>query len=62
MIDVDYSFSCPHCGEELTLRLDASGGRKQKFIQDCEICCRPIQIEVHFAEGDVEFFSAESAD
>ena len=58
MIEEDYPFSCPSCGEEQNVRLDPSGGRKQKFIQDCEVCCRPIQIEVHFKGGEVDYFSA----
>ena len=59
MIEEDYSFSCPHCGEELSARLDRSGGRKQQFIQDCEVCCRPIQIQVEFDGEDVASFSAD---
>ena len=63
MIEHDYFFGCPYCGEELSARLDASGGSKQKFIQDCEVCCRPIQIEVQFGdEGEVEFFTAQGED
>lgn len=59
MIEQDYSFSCPYCGVELSVKLDASGGRKQKFIQDCEVCCKPIQIEVGFEGGEVVSFSAD---
>ena len=62
MIEQDYSFSCPHCGVELNVRLDASGGKMQQFVQDCEICCRPIQFEVRFAGEDVTHFSAEASE
>ena len=58
MIEQDYPFSCPHCGEELAVRLDRTGGRAQQFVQDCEVCCRPIQIEVRFEGEDVAHFSA----
>lgn len=60
MVEEDISFSCPSCGEDQNARLDPSGGRKQKFIQDCEVCCRPIEIEVHFRGDEVEYFSAVS--
>ena len=59
MIESDYSFSCPHCGVELSVRLDPSGGRQQRFIQDCEVCCKPIQIAVKFDGEEVTDFSAE---
>jgi hypothetical protein len=60
LIEQDYPFSCPHCGVELSARLDPSGGLRQQFIQDCEICCRPIQIFVRFQDGNVEEFSVEA--
>lgn len=62
MIEDDYLFSCPYCGEELTVRLDISAGRKQSFIQDCEVCCKPIQIELEMRGEEVLSFSAGPAD
>ncbi|MSR77107.1 MAG: CPXCG motif-containing cysteine-rich protein [Candidatus Omnitrophica bacterium] len=58
-MEEDYPFPCPHCGVDLSTRLDKSGGSKQKFVQDCEVCCRPIQIEVWFKGDEVIYFSAE---
>lgn len=60
MIEEDYSFSCPHCGVDLSVRLDTTGGAKQQFFQDCEVCCRPIRIEVCFEGKEVASFSAEA--
>ena len=62
MIEQDYSFSCPYCGEELSVRLDWTGGKEQSFIQDCEVCCKPIQIAVRFEGDEVTQFSAETGD
>ena len=59
MIEEDYSFSCPYCGVGLSTRLDKSGGSKQRFVQDCEVCCRPIQIEVGFKGDEIIHFSAD---
>ncbi|MFP3853494.1 MAG: CPXCG motif-containing cysteine-rich protein [Anaerolineales bacterium] len=44
--------SCPHCGELNDLELDRSGGDRQEFIEDCWVCCRPIQYSVTFATGE----------
>lgn len=62
MIEEDYPFSCPHCGVDLSVRIDASGGAKQEFIQDCEVCCRPIQIQVRLSGDEVIEFSADAGE
>lgn len=33
--------SCPYCGETFETSVDASGG-SQEYIEDCQVCCRPI--------------------
>ncbi len=40
------SLDCPHCGELLWVAVDAGGGRRQHLITDCEVCCRPIELEL----------------
>ena len=62
MIEEDYEFSCPYCGVTLSVRLESCAGSKQRFIQDCEVCCRPIQIEVRFEGKEITHFSAEAGD
>jgi hypothetical protein len=37
--------ACPYCGEVITLLLDASAG-PQRYIEDCQVCCRPITVEL----------------
>ena len=34
---------CPFCDEGMTLLLDLSAGG-QSYIEDCQICCQPMQI------------------
>lgn len=42
---------CPYCGENIELSVDCSV-EKQSYIEDCQICCRPIEIVVAIdAEG-----------
>jgi hypothetical protein len=45
---------CPYCGEPLTFDVDESGGRRQSYVEDCVVCCRPIEIHVVVAGDDVE--------
>ena len=38
-------FQCPHCWEEISMLMDVSVSN-QTYIEDCEVCCNPIQIHV----------------
>lgn len=33
--------SCPYCGETVTVLVDTSVD-EQEYIEDCQVCCRPI--------------------
>jgi hypothetical protein len=37
---------CPYCGETITIPVDESGGPRQRYIEDCSVCCRPSEISV----------------
>lgn len=36
---------CPYCGESIGLQIDSSGG-EQAYIEDCSVCCRPIEVRL----------------
>ncbi|MGE4233001.1 MAG: CPXCG motif-containing cysteine-rich protein [Bacteriovoracia bacterium] len=36
---------CPFCGEMITIVVDTSVNQ-QSYIEDCSVCCRPIQIGI----------------
>ncbi len=36
---------CPYCGEPFTTAVDCSAG-SQQYVEDCQICCRPIEFMV----------------
>jgi len=36
---------CPYCGESIEIVIDDSLG-DQRYIEDCQVCCRPISIAV----------------
>jgi transcription elongation factor Elf1 len=48
---VEHNFTCPYCGEEISMVLDVSV-RRQTYIEDCEVCCKPIEIS-YTVEDDV---------
>ncbi len=39
------SIGCPYCGEVITILVDGSV-EKQQYIEDCQVCCRPMDIRV----------------
>ena len=45
---------CPYCGEPLELAVDEFGGRRQAYVEDCVVCCRPIEVRVTLGDDDVE--------
>ncbi|MBW2939896.1 CPXCG motif-containing cysteine-rich protein [Zhongshania aquimaris] len=42
---------CPYCGEAIELLVDGSAGDDQ-YIEDCEVCCRPMSIVLSFDEEE----------
>ena len=43
---------CPFCGEGITILVDPSVAR-QTYIEDCSVCCRPIEFSVLCEDGAV---------
>jgi hypothetical protein len=39
------SIDCPYCGEPIELIVDDSVGNQQ-YVEDCFVCCRPINVSV----------------
>lgn len=43
------NISCPYCGEVFETTADCSAG-DQEYIEDCQVCCRPILIALHVSD------------
>lgn len=44
---------CPYCGEALDVLIDHQEAGQQ-YIEDCQVCCRPITFKLALDEmGDV---------
>lgn len=45
--------TCPYCGEPLVIVLDLTAG-DQQYIEDCQVCCRPMEIGLTVGpDGDI---------
>lgn len=42
---------CPYCGELIEMQVDSSAG-DQGYIEDCSVCCRPIEVRLRNEGGD----------
>jgi len=58
-VELEHFFQCPHCWESISMILDKSVAH-QTYIEDCEVCCNPIEITPTFNAGELEGFYAES--
>jgi len=55
MVDTEATVLCPYCGELNAIALDPAGGRRQEYVEDCQICCRPWRVRVtYFPDGAAE--------
>ena len=50
-------FQCPYCWQNISVLLDPSVA-EQTFIEDCEVCCNPIEFFIQVSETEVMDFQA----
>ena len=46
---IETRVQCPYCWEYFSLLIDGSV-ESQEYIEDCEVCCRPIDFTVEVDE------------
>ena len=55
----EQSVSCPYCGETIFVLIDDSLPQ-QNYIEDCQVCCRPIVFDVTIDSGGDVLVSVRS--
>ena len=45
----EVTVSCPYCGEQINVLIDCTYNG-QEYIEDCQVCCRPITFFVQYDE------------
>ncbi|MBD3631227.1 MULTISPECIES: CPXCG motif-containing cysteine-rich protein [Cyclobacterium] len=56
-MEIEHYFQCPYCLAEISMLLDPSV-TEQEYIEDCEICCNPIQVAYGIENGELHWFNA----
>ena len=46
------SIQCPYCGESIDVVIDDSVDQ-QRYVEDCQVCCRPINLAVVVDDGEI---------
>jgi len=58
---MEYFFTCPYCWKEISFLIDVSE-KYQSYVEDCEVCCKPITVTFEIEEGKVASFQAEKTE
>lgn len=51
-------FQCAGCGQWNETSVDASAGRRQQYVEDCQVCCKPNLLTLEY-RGDEWVIAAE---
>lgn len=58
---IEHFFDCPHCWENQLKMIDPSI-EKQNFIEDCEVCCNPLEFDLSIENNCLKLFSVATID
>jgi len=54
---MEFYFVCPYCWQEISMVLDVSEPH-QTYVEDCEVCCKPFEVEYSLENEKVLEFEA----
>jgi hypothetical protein len=57
-VEISETISCPFCGQAFEISIDTSVA-SQRFVTDCEICCRPFNLSVEAEPGEILSLNVE---
>ena len=52
---MDAGFQCAGCGEWNNTAVDPSAGRRQEYVEDCQVCCKPNVLRVYYDDAEHEY-------
>ena len=48
--DTEATVVCPYCAARVEIALDPGSGAFQEYVEDCEVCCQPWRVSVHYGD------------
>ena len=61
-VAMEADVTCPYCFESMSITLDPGSGPHQQYVEDCQVCCRPWTVFVHYDEDGEADVAVEAAD
>lgn len=58
-MEIEHFFTCPYCWQTVSVILDLTI-EQQSYVEDCEVCCNPVQIFYTADDFELQDFSADS--
>jgi hypothetical protein len=55
----EYFYQCPYCWEAVSALVDVSQPL-QNYIEDCEVCCNPIEFKIQCSAQTIIQLKAQS--
>lgn len=49
----EHIVTCPYCGESINVLIDCSN-EAQEYIEDCQVCCRPITFQTQYTGDSIQ--------
>lgn len=57
--ELEAEVQCPHCGESCVIAIDPGSGSDQQYVEDCQVCCQPWLVHVHYMDDGSADVSVE---
>jgi len=57
---IEHFFTCPHCWQQISMLIDNSIS-EESFIEDCEVCCNPLELNVEFNDKELSSFDVKQS-
>ena len=52
---MEAGFQCAACGEWNLTAVDESAGSRQRYVEDCQVCCKPNVLRIEYDRASGEF-------
>lgn len=56
---IETTIDCPYCGEQINVSVEILD-ESQEYIEDCQVCCRPITFVVASTDDEYPSISVYS--
>ncbi len=55
---LEYFFQCPYCWQIVSMLVDTSTSAEE-YVEDCEVCCNPIEINKQCENSELLSFEVK---